>query len=229
MVIPAIRISPPGARAFSLVEMIAVIAILVTLMTAGIALMNGTGAQSRKTATDALIALIEQARTTAITSRSYVVLAIAEPGDVPANDRQCRLGLFKFASLPDPMPDPPALDKGVQMNRWQTLNTGVVLLPKQPTTADNQQIDLPNPLDQKEIKITYGAKNQSATVHAIVFNPRGGLQYPVGSTPLVVRIAEGGYRGPGNKAVANQPAGQSRPTENLLKIGRVTARPYRLD
>ena len=72
-----------GKAAFSLIEMVAVIAILVILMTAGVSLMNGTGSQSRKAGTDMLGGMIEQARTTAITSRSHVVLAVAEPGDLP--------------------------------------------------------------------------------------------------------------------------------------------------
>ena len=50
------------SAAFSLIEMIVVIAILVILMTAGIAILGGTGAQSRKAGTDMLIGLIEQGK-----------------------------------------------------------------------------------------------------------------------------------------------------------------------
>ena len=44
---------------FSLIEMVAVIAILVVLMTAGVSLLNGTGAQSRRAGTDMLSGLID--------------------------------------------------------------------------------------------------------------------------------------------------------------------------
>ena len=63
--------------------MVVVIAVLVMLMTAGVIFFSGTGSQSRKAGTDMLTAMIEQARTKAITSRSFVVLAVAEPGDLP--------------------------------------------------------------------------------------------------------------------------------------------------
>jgi hypothetical protein len=53
-----------------------------------------------------------------------------------------------------------------------------------------------NPIDQPQITIRYGgAKNLSVKVHAIVFNSRGGLHHPQGSTPIALRIAEGAYRG----------------------------------
>ena len=65
-------------------------------------------------------------------------------------------------------------------------------------------------------------------VHAIAFNSRGGLHYPAGSTPIAMRIAEGGYRD--GKATAKQARASTEAiTENRLKIGRVTARPYRID
>lgn len=201
--------------------MMVVIAILVTLMTAGVSLLSGTGAQSRKAGTDMLSGLIEQARTTAITSRSYVVLAIAEPGDLPSGDERCRIGLFK---VDDEWPDASATPNPLKctlLSRWQTLNTGIALIP-----GDVNKVV--NPLDQPEITLTYGGtKNLSVKVHAIAFNSRGGLHYPAGSTPIAVRIAEGGYRG--GKATPNKRGTQQSITENRLKIGRVTARPYRSD
>jgi type II secretory pathway pseudopilin PulG len=205
-----------------LIEMMVVIAILVTLLTAGVSLLNGTGTQSRKAGTDMLTGLIEQARTTAITSRSYVVLAIAEPGDLPSSDERCRIGLFKVDDeWPDATATPSPL-KCTLLSRWQTLNTGIVLIP-----GDVDK--LPNPLESKsEITLSYGGtKNLSVKVHVIAFNSRGGLHYPAGSTPIAIRIAEGGYRG--GKATPNKRANQQSITENRLKIGRVTARPYRID
>ena len=201
--------------------MVAVIAILVTLMTAGVSLMNGSGAQSRKAGTDMLTGLIEQARTTAITSRSHVLLAIAEPGDLPAGDERCRIGLFKVTEdWPDASTTPVPL-KCTLLNRWQTLNSGIVLIPG--------DVDgVANPLDQPEVTLSYGGtKNLSAKVHVIAFNSRGGLHYPAGSTPIAMRLAEGAYRG--GKATPNKRANQPNITENRLKIGRVTARPYRID
>jgi prepilin-type N-terminal cleavage/methylation domain-containing protein len=208
-----------GKTAFSLIEMVTVIAILVILMTAGVSLMNGTGSQSRRAATDLLAGMIEQARSSAITSRSYVILAVAEPGDLPSGDESCRLGLFKVETWPDSSAGPVT---GVLMSRWRPLDAGVALI--------GGQVDgLENPLDDgHELTISYGSgKPMTVKVHAIAFNSRGGLHHPAGSSPIVMRIAEGNYRG-------GEPAPYKRGnpetiTENRLKIGRVTARPYRID
>ncbi len=205
--------------------MVAVMAILVTLMTAGVSLLSGTGVQSRKAATDMLSGLIEQAKTRAITSRSCVILAIAEPGDLPSGDERCRIGMFRVdVEWPDAS-SPPVPLKCTLLSRWQPLNTGVVLLADD---VNDNDVSIPNPLDASELNLEYGgAKNLNVKVHAIAFNTRGGLHYPSGSNPIAFRIAEGGYRG--GKATANTRGEKKKVTENLLKIGRVTARPYRID
>jgi type II secretory pathway pseudopilin PulG len=222
---PRKKQSPDTAHAFSLVEMVAVIAILVTLMTAGVSLLGSTGIQSRKSGVDLLSSLIEQARTKAITSRTHVVLAIAEPGDLPAQDERCRLGLFTVETWPDQATGPLALN-GVLASRWQTLNTGIALIPS-PGGESNPPPE-PNVIDQNQVTITYGgAKNLSAKVHAIAFDPRGGRVYPTGSTPVILRIAEGRYQG--GQAKPNQRGDEKTITESRLRIGRVTARPYQID
>ncbi len=193
--------------------MAAVIAILGALMTAGVSLLGGTGARSRKAGTEMLTGLIEQARTTAITSRSHLVLAIAEPGDLPAGDERCRLGLFKVGEWPDSPSSPPVLT-GVLLKRWLTLETGIVL-------AGGDVDGVANPLDGEQVTIRYGGTG--VKVHIIAFNSRGGLHYPPGSTPVAIRISEGRYRG--GEAVSNPRGG----SECRLKIGRVTARPYPTD
>lgn len=207
--------------AFSLVEMVAVIAVLVILLMAGVSLMNSTGPQARKAAADMLSGMIEQARTTAITTRGNVLLAVAEPGDLPAGDERCRLGLFQITEENWKDGEAETL-KGTLLSRWKPLETGVVLLGG---TVDGVE----NPLDSPKRTIVYGsdAKPQTVKVRVIGFNSRGGLRLPAGSTPIAMRVAEGVYRG--GEAVPYQRGGAKTITENLLKIGRVTARPYRID
>lgn len=198
--------------------MVVVIAVLVILIVAGIGALGGSNAQARKSGSDVLSGLIDQARTAAITSRSNVVLAIAEPGDLPSGDERCRLGLFKVESWPE---SGATTMGGVLMSRWTSLETGVIL-------ASGDLDGVPNPLDAPELTINYGtvAKPVSVTVHAIAFTPRGGLLHPSGSGPVVMRIAEGAYR-QGKASPNRRPSGAL--AENHLKIGRVTARPYRID
>ena len=79
--------------------MVVVMAVIALLTGAGIRVLDKTGPQARKAATDTCIGLIEQARASAITSHSIIVLAIAEPGDLPCDDDRCRLGIFKIRRI----------------------------------------------------------------------------------------------------------------------------------
>ena len=78
---------------------------------------------------------------------------------------------------------------------------------------------VPNPLDAAQIEISYlaGGMTVKGKFHALAFNTRGGLIYPAGSTPVGIRVAEGGYRGTPAVATANLRNGQTSPTENQLK------------
>jgi prepilin-type N-terminal cleavage/methylation domain-containing protein len=207
--------------AFSLIEMVAVIAVLVILMMAGASLMNGSGPQARKAGADLLAGMIEQARAAAITTRGNVLLAIAEPGDLPSGDERCRLGLFQV-SEEDWKDDVSEPLKGSLMSRWKILETGIVLL--------GGGVDgVGNPLDGSKRAITYGsdAKPQTVKVRVIAFNSRGGLRLPAGSAPVVMRVAEGNYRN--GEATPFKRSGSDTISENRLKIGRVIARAHRID
>lgn len=207
-----------GKPAFTLIEMTAVIAISVILLVAGAVLLTGNGTQSRKAGADLLAGMIEQARTAAITHRSHVVLAVAEPGDLSEDDGRCRLGLFRVESWPALPKDPV---EGVLIGRWRTLETGVI-----PIGGEVEGVI--NPLDGDELTINYGTtRSLTVRAHAIGFNPRGGLHYPPGSGAITLRLAEGNYRE--GKATAYRHGASGAIAENRLKIGRVTARPYRID
>ncbi len=198
--------------------MVAVMAVIVVLTGAGIQVLDKTNLKARKAATDTCSGLIEQARGTAITSRAFVVLAFAEPGDLPFGDERCRIGMFKISTWPA---NPDTLDATL-LRRWQSLPGGIVILPG---SVD----DIRNPRDEPETTIRYltGRQPVQGRFHIIAFTPRGTLHWPAGSDPLVLRIAEGGYR---NGQPSPNIRGATHSTaENLLRIGRVTARPYRID
>jgi prepilin-type N-terminal cleavage/methylation domain-containing protein len=214
--LPPHRPSSTARPAFTLVEMVVVIAIIVVLMIAGVQVLGGGEGPSRRTAADSITGLVEQARTTAITTRSTVILAVAEPGDLPVNDGRCRLGLFRVANWSE---DGTTAD-AVLIRRWQTLPTGIALL--------GGEVDgVRNPLDESQTTLRYraGSKTLEVPVHLIAFGPRGGLQLPQGSDPIALRIAAGTYRD--GRAVSTSRAAERTAAETHLRIGRIVARPYR--
>jgi len=195
--------------------MVAVMAVIGLLLTAGLRGLGDTGAQARRSATDTLIGLVEQARSTAITSRSMVVLALADPGDLPSGDELGRVGLFKINEWPA---DSAPLE-GVLIRRWQSLPAGVVILPG----AVN---GVRNPRDEPASSIRYRSGNRSneGRFHIIAFTPRGTLYWPAGSDPVALRVAEGVYRN--GQPSPNIRGGARGVAEYRLRIGRITARPY---
>jgi prepilin-type N-terminal cleavage/methylation domain-containing protein len=206
--------------AFSLIEMVVVIAILLTLATAGAQLLGTTDVQTRKAGTDLVTNLVEKARSTAITSRRHVILAMAEAGDLPYSDERCRLGIFKVDAWPDPVDG--EIIHANQVGRWRALERGL-------TISGGEIENHDNPLESTELSIEYGnkPKTRNAKVHAIAFNPRGGIIYPISANPIVLRVAACSYRN--GKAVPRLDANGGTNLEQKIKIGRVTARAYRIN
>ena len=193
-------------------------AVMALLFSVGIHALGNSAAQARQVATASVIGMLEQARATAITSRCVVVLALAEPNDLPTSDTRCRLGLFKIRDWPAA---PTTLD-GTLVGRWQTLPAGVVMLP-------GSVNGLRNPRDEPPTTIRYLAAKQPVTAcfHLLAFSPRGALLWPPGTDPLALRIAEGAYRN--GQPTPNTHGSSHQVAENLLQIGRLTARPYQFD
>jgi hypothetical protein len=200
--------------------MVMVMAIMTTLMVAGISLLGDTGSKSRRAATDTLSGMIEQGRSQAITGHSQVLLAVAEPGDLPTDDDRCRLGLFKLTEFDKKT----GKGKGELLRRWEVINPGVALI-----GGDAEQFR--NVMDEPAVSITYdaGGKSFDLNVHGLVFSQRGGRDWPEGSGSVVMRVAEGGYRGSGKKASANTRGASQTISEDRLKIGRLVARPHSFD
>jgi prepilin-type N-terminal cleavage/methylation domain-containing protein len=223
-VIPSNVLTNHAARAFTLIEMVVVMAIITTLMIAGTSLLSGRGPQSRRTGTDMLCGLIEHARTTAMTTHSEILIAIAEPGDLPGSDGHARIGLFrKIVSTASKSIT--TVDHYDRISRWQIFQTGVVILGGKPavTQLDGAQ----NPMDEPKQEFIDSRQNLKMTMHAISINAGGSVIIPDGSGSIFFRISEGSYRD--GKAIPNIPKGMQVTPENLLKIGRVIARPYQIN
>jgi hypothetical protein len=188
-------------------------AVMLILLAAAVKVVASTGPQSRRAASDVLTGMIEQARSTAIT-RCPVFLAIAEPGDRISSDRHTRIGLFLIPTWTAGA----AVQDAVPLRRWEALPPGVVLIPE---PVDGQR----NPLDLPEITLRYQQAGLSTTghFHGVAFTSRGGVSWPPGIEPIVMRVAQGSYRNGRSVADGN---GHAIP-EDCLTIGRMVARSYR--
>lgn len=210
------RVQRPLLAGFSLFELLVVLAIVALLAAAGIHLISSTRAQARRTATDHFLAMAEQARTTAVAKRTSVLLALVEPSD---QTEKCRIGLLQIRGdwpASSPIPSPLAC---TLLGPWKSFESGIVFLPG---AVDG----IENPLDCEEISVSFPGKTP-LRVHGLIFRSQGGLQFPAGSGPIAIRIAEGSYRA--GKPTPDLRAGQSTVAENRIKIGRVTGRAYLID
>jgi prepilin-type N-terminal cleavage/methylation domain-containing protein len=201
---------PQHRRGFSLIEMLVVMVIVGALTTLGLTVFGNSAANARRTAMDQFTAAVEQARTSAITRRKPVILAIAPPISDSA-DQTTRFGLFEVDALPD-RGDP---IEARQVQRWNQLPGGVVFFPGSVET-------LRNVLDEDKVQLKWKEGASQAMVYAFAFNPRGGLAWPTGSDPVAVKIGSGLHR-------AGQPVATPNGGHSSLRIGRVVARPWRLD
>ena len=67
---------------------------------------------------------VDRARTEAISTQRKVLLAIAEPADLPQSDGRLHLGLFEMVGEPE---DDGSV-AGRQLGRWRALPRGLVLV-----------------------------------------------------------------------------------------------------
>lgn len=199
-----------GRAGFSLVELLVVIAIMAMLLGASLSFFGRDDGRKLKTSGDQLTAMIEQGRTSAITRRRSVVLALLEPGQGGFGDEHCRLGLLELEG---------GAGKGVfvgrLLQRWQVLPVGVVFFGG---TVDS----LSNFRDEERIKLEWKNGEKSAEVYALVFSVRGGLRFPEGSESVVLKIGNGTYR-------EGSPLRTSHSGSRTIRVGRVVARPWNLD
>lgn len=201
---------------FSLIELLVVMVIILIVVALSASLFQNTGASKLRSSSDQLVAMVEQARTAAITRRRPVMLAVREPA--ASGESEIQLGLFEFADL-----DEEADGNGhavTQMRRWQRLPGGVVFLDGPADAPD--AADLRNIADEEPVTIRWRDGQEGEAMHGIVFSPRGGMALPAGSDPMVFKIGLGTYQD-------GRPVLTGAKSTRSFRIGRVVARPWRLD
>ncbi len=200
--------------------MLAVIVILLVLIAAGIRLGGNPGAASRRSATHLVSGLVEYARATAISRRTSVLLALAAPAGLPAGgDGRYRVGLFQItADLGgDGFLTELSRREAIPLGRWRALDRPVIL-------GTGGESGLVNPMDEPALEIRLPDR-ELIRVHGVILDRRGGIHWPAGSTPVVIRIGEGVSKQ--GRAEMDQRGGAA--AENLLRIGRHNSRTYQID
>lgn len=195
---------------FTLVEIITVIGLIVILVSISASVIGNTAATSLRTAGETLTAAVEQGRTSAITRRREVALAVLEPGMGGFDDGQCRIGLFELDGETDQ-----GVLRGTLLRRWTKLPGGIGFF--------GGEVDsLNNLMDEEPISIEWNNGNESAEMHMLVFTARGGLSRPRGSESVVVTFGRGTYANGSVKAL-------DKGARRTIRIGRIVARPWILD
>jgi hypothetical protein len=198
-----------------LVEILLALTILLLVGAAAIAPWGGQGIARRGTV-DQLTGWIEQARTRAVLFHATVALVVAPPGALSPQERTASVALVRLADGWLSRPVEPV--DAVLMGRWKPLDTGIVLLP-------GGRAGLSNPIDAPTVRIRMtNRRSQEVGVHVLAFNGRGRLAHPAGSSPAMLRVAEGRYRD--GVAIAGSRGSQEVIPESVIQIGRILGRAY---
>lgn len=204
-----VAVRRPRLSGFTLIELAIVLGIAGILLTLGIAARGHPAHTARKAAIDVIAAAVDEARTAAITLRRPVLLAISEPAS--AAEGPVKLGLFRIGNLPSTQTPLGAFPLG----RWRPLPEGVAF-------RRGNAGGLRNLMDGEAIELISKGISGTRKVHALAFTPRGSLAWPEGSDPLSLEIGSGTYQD-------DRPLFRSAEGTCTLRIGRVVARPWKLD
>lgn len=203
-------------QGFTLVELLAVIAVIVLLMVAGIPLLSDPSTHGRQTSREILRAHLQQARGHAIASGRATAMIIAghDGGSVRTG------GLMTIAEV-EAQPaggNPFRVTRLIQ--RWTLLPENMFFLNQsavrssQPTMMDSPPI-----VDAEYQKKPLGC-------HAVIFSPDGRITHPADGMPLTLAIGKGQQAQGG--VIATQKS-DGKVVFDLLRINRLNARARILD
>lgn len=207
----SIRVRP----AFTLLELLVVMALLVLLAGLAQVSMSASPGDERRMACDQLIAMVERARTIAVVRRSTVVLGLDSPDGSGPRDAVGRVALFQIGSWPCERDESLPAE---MLTRWLPMGRGVVF---HAGAVDG----MVNPIDEEPCSLKLGPDGGDCIkVKALVFDKSGRLVYPEGLLPAVLRLAEGHVVG--GRLVAWERGASGVVAEDRVWVGRHSGRPH---
>ena len=201
--------------AFTLLELLVVIALLLLLAGLAQVSMSASPGDERRMACDQLIAMVERARTIAVVRRSPVVLGLDSPDGPGPRDAVGRVALFQINAWPCVRDE--ALP-AVKLTRWMPMGRGVVF-------HAGAVEGMGNPIDAAAWRLEFGpGGGDFIQVKALVFDATGRLVYPEGLLPVVLRLAEARYVG--GRTVVWEKGTSGVVAEDWVRVGRHSGRPH---
>jgi len=211
MLLTSLRAYP----AFTLLELLVVIALLVLLAGLAQVSMSASPGDDRRVACEQLIAMVERARATAVVRRSPVILGLDPPSGSGLRDRGGRVALFQVDSWPC---ERDAALPAVMLTRWHAIGRGVVF-------HAGAVEGMGNPIDEAPWRLDLGSgAGGGIGVNALVFDASGRLVYPEGVLPAVLRLAEVSCAS--GQAVVAEKGVSDAVAEDWVRVGRHSGRPH---
>jgi len=207
------KIACRAIPAFSLVELLAVIAIMALLIAVAVPVFSDPANSARQASREIIKAHLQRARAHAIASGSATAIAIpvlATGGELGLR----AVSLFevvKNGAVYEPATDGSGVE--MQLQRWETLPGSFHFMPASLISSPKPTI-----VDAAETLLT-NYKGKAVTCHLIVFAPNGQIVLPVSETNIA--IARATRRG---NSLALTQKSKGSPVFDLLQVNRLTGR-----
>jgi type II secretory pathway pseudopilin PulG len=201
------------APAFSLVELLAVVAVMALLLTVAVPIFTDPSNNARQASREIIRAHLQRARAHAIASGTPTAVAI------PVLSTGGEMGgraISLFEVVKNGAQYEPALDENGEerlIQRWETLPGSYYFMPSSLISSPKPTIvDAPETLETNH-------KGEAVTCHLIVFAPNGQIVLPASETNIAFARAVSR----GNSLTLTQKSGGS-PVYEFLQVNRLTGR-----
>ncbi len=213
---------PETEPAFSLVELLAVMAIISVLLVAAVPIFSNSSNTARLASREIITAHLQQARAHAIasgTATAIVVPEISASTDLGARSvslfevEKDETGNYKPAKEQDASGNPTPED--AQLQRWEKLPGNFHFLTAALVSSGKATL-----MDTTD-RLATNYKGRAISGHFIVFGPSGQIVRPIAGTPIRIAIAQATRSG---ESLALTQRGGSRPVFELFEVNRLTGR-----
>lgn len=201
------------APAFSLIEILVVVAIIAVLLAAAVPMLSNFAANASQASREIVKAHLQQARAHAIASGASTAVAIpvlGSGGELGAR----AISLFEVEkSGADYIPAKDANGDEMLLQRWETLPGNFHFL-----AASQISSGKPTIVDSADTLQT-NYKGEAVTCHLIVFSPTGQIVLP--ASEIHIALAQAVPRG---NSLSLTRKNEGRPVFDLIQVNRLTGR-----